>query len=98
MQHFIDVILPLPLERYFTYTVNTAEADFLKAGMRVAVPFGKSKIYTGIVHRVHQENTATYEVKDIEFIIDEQPVVTESQLQFWEWISSYYLCAVGQVM
>jgi primosomal protein N' (replication factor Y) len=98
MQHFIDVILPLPLERYFTYTVNTVEADFLKPGMRVAVPFGKSKIYTSIVHRVHQENTATYEVKDIEFIIDEQPVVTESQLQFWEWISSYYLCAVGQVM
>jgi primosomal protein N' (replication factor Y) len=98
MPHFIDVILPLPLERYFTYTVNPAEFDFLKPGMRVAVPFGKSKIYTGIVHRIHRENTATYEVKDIEFIIDETPVVTEDQLKFWEWISSYYLCAVGQVM
>jgi primosomal protein N' (replication factor Y) len=98
MQHFIDVILPLPLERYFTYTINPSEFDFLQPGMRVAVPFGKSKIYTGIVHRLHQENTATYEVKDIEFIIDETPVVTVDQLKFWEWISSYYLCAVGQVM
>ncbi|WP_438969040.1 replication restart helicase PriA [Nonlabens sp.] len=98
MQYFIDVILPLPLERYFTYTINAAEFEFLKPGMRVAVPFGKSKIYTGIVHRVHQENIATYEVKDIEFIIDEDPIVTKDQLKFWEWISSYYLCAVGQVM
>lgn len=98
MQHFIDVILPLPLERFFTYTINPAESEFLKPGMRVAVPFGKSKIYTGIVHKVHQENTATYEVKDIEFIIDEQPVVTAGQLKFWEWIASYYLCAVGEVM
>jgi primosomal protein N' (replication factor Y) len=98
MQHFIDVILPLPLERYFTYTINPAEFDFLQPGMRVAVPFGKSKIYTGIVHRAHQENTATYEVKDIEFVIDETPIVTLDQLKFWEWVSSYYLCAVGQVM
>jgi primosomal protein N' (replication factor Y) len=98
MQYFIDVILPLPLERYFTYTINAAEFDFLQPGMRVAVPFGKSKIYTGIVYRVHQENTATYEVKDIEFIIDDQPVVTTDQLKFWQWISTYYLCAVGQVM
>ncbi len=98
MQHFIDVILPLPLERYFTYTINSVESEFLKPGMRVAVPFGKSKIYTGIVHKVHQENTATYEVKDIEFIIDDNPVVTGGQLKFWQWISSYYLCAVGQVM
>jgi primosomal protein N' (replication factor Y) len=98
MQNFIDVILPLPLERYFTYTINQVEADYLLPGMRVAVPFGKTKIYTGIVHTVHQQNTATYEIKDIEFIIDDHPVVTQDQLKFWEWISSYYMCSVGQVM
>ncbi|AGC78121.1 replication restart DNA helicase PriA [Nonlabens dokdonensis] len=98
MQYFIDVILPLPLERYFTYSINEAEYKFLQPGMRVAVPFRKSKIYTGIVQKVHQNNTATYEIKDIEFIIDDNPIVTKDQLIFWEWISSYYLCAVGQVM
>ncbi len=98
MQHFIDVILPLPLERYFTYSINEAEYSFLEPGMRVAVPFGKTKIYTGIVQQVHQHNTATYEIKEIEFIIDDNPIITSDQLKLWEWISSYYLCTVGQVM
>ncbi|OUS11348.1 primosomal protein N' [Nonlabens dokdonensis] len=98
MSYYVDVILPLPLERYFTYSINKAESQFLEPGMRVAVPFGKSKIYTAIVYEVHHNNTATYEIKDIEFIIDEKPVVTKDQLKFWNWISNYYLCAIGQVM
>ena len=52
--YFIDVILPIPLERLFTYSVTQAEARFLKQGMRVAVPFGKSKIYTALVFKIHQ--------------------------------------------
>ena len=96
--HYVDVILPLPLERYFAYRITTAEADFLKQGMRVAVPFGKSKIYTGIVYRVHEEAPVAYEVKDIELIVDDEPVVTSDQIKFWEWIASYYVCTVGQVM
>lgn len=98
MSYYIDVIIPLPLERLFAYRVTTAEADFLKPGMRVAVPFGKSKIYTGIVHHIHQSPPLSYEVKDIELIIDETPTITIDQLKFWEWISSYYVCSLGQVM
>ncbi|MGJ8684302.1 MAG: replication restart helicase PriA [Nonlabens sp.] len=98
MAHYIDVIIPLPLERLFAYRVTTAEADFLQPGMRVAVPFGKSKIYTGIVHNIHQTAPLNYEVKDIELIIDERPTVTADQLKFWEWIASYYVCSIGQVM
>ncbi|PQJ32807.1 primosomal protein N' [Nonlabens arenilitoris] len=98
MSHFIDVIIPLPLERLFAYRVTAAEADFLQPGMRVAVPFGKSKIYTGVVHNIHQSPPLNYEVKDIELIIDEQPSITIDQLKFWEWIASYYVCSVGQVM
>jgi primosomal protein N' (replication factor Y) len=98
MSYFIDVILPLPLHRYFAYRINKAEADFMQRGMRVAVPFGKNKIYTGIVDRIHNEEPVAYEVRDIEFIVDDEPIVTIDQLKLWEWISSYYLCSEGQVM
>lgn len=98
MSHYIDVIIPLPLERLFAYRVTAAEADFLQPGIRVAVPFGKSKIYTGIVHHIHQSPPLSYDVKDIELIVDETPTVTQDQLKFWEWIASYYVCSVGQVM
>ncbi|SCY09890.1 replication restart DNA helicase PriA [Nonlabens sp. Hel1_33_55] len=98
MSHFLDVILPLPLERYFTYCITAAEADFIQQGMRVAVPFGKSKIYTGIAVGVRQNIEVAYDIKDIEFVIDESPILQEGQIKFWEWIASYYLCSVGQVM
>ncbi len=98
MPHFIEVILPLAVERFFSYRINEQEAAVLEPGMRVAVNFGKSKIYTAIVYRLHQEDVSAYEVKDIEFILDEYPVVTTSQLEFWKWIGSYYMCSVGQVM
>ena len=52
--HYIDVVLPLPLRPAFTYEVNEEQAAFLQAGMRVVVPFGKSKIYTAITIKVHE--------------------------------------------
>ncbi len=98
MPFFINVILPLPLEKHFTYSVSRDEAQFLRPGMRVAVPFGKSKIYTGIVAEVHQEDPVIYEAKPIEQILDKNPVVTEGQLKLWRWIASYYMCTEGEVL
>lgn len=98
MVHFIDVILPIPIEKLFTYSVSKTEAEFLKSGMRVAVPFGKSKIYTAIVHDIHNNSPQTYEAKEIHQILDEVPLVTLQQLKLWEWIASYYLCTLGDVM
>lgn len=98
MSHYINVILPLPLEKHFTYSVSAAEADFLRPGIRVAVPFGKSRIYTGIVVKIHQEDPKVYEAKPIEQILDEAPVVTENQLLFWQWVASYYMCTEGEVL
>jgi primosomal protein N' (replication factor Y) (superfamily II helicase) len=98
MPFFINVILPLPLENHFTYSISEAEAKFIKPGMRVAVPFGKSKIYTGIVSEVHQNDPKIYEAKSIEQILDETPVVTEAQLKFWSWIAAYYMCTEGEVL
>ncbi|MFW2348446.1 MAG: replication restart helicase PriA [Wenyingzhuangia sp.] len=96
--YFIDVLLPLPLERQFTYRITQEESDFLEIGMRVAVPFGKSKIYTGIVYKIHQQEPQIYDAKDIEQILDDTPILTELQLKHWAWISSYYMCALGEVL
>ena len=98
MLHFIDVILPIPIEKSFPYGITAAEADFLKSGMRVAVPFGKSKIYTAIVHSIHNQEPLVYEAKDIHQILDEEPLVTQNQLKHWEWIADYYMCTLGEVM
>lgn len=97
-KYFIDVILPIPLERLFTYSVTKAEASFLEQGMRVAVPFGKSKIYTALVFNIHQKAPEVYEAKDIHQILDERPVITSTQLKLWQWISRYYMCTLGEVM
>lgn len=98
MQHFIDVIIPIPLPKLFTYSITLSEANFLSVGMRVSVPFGKSKIYTGIVFRIHNEAPVAYEAKEIHQILDDAPIVNEKQLQLWQWISKYYMCTLGDVM
>ncbi|GAA3508161.1 primosomal protein N' [Aquimarina addita] len=98
MSYFIDVILPIPLEKEFTYSVNKDEFVFLKPGMRVAVQFGKSKVYAALVTKIHQVAPLVYEAKEIEHILDESPIVTSHQLELWSWIATYYMCSKGEVM
>ncbi len=90
--------MPIPLQKLFTYRITAAEADFIKIGTRVAVPFGKSKIYTAIVYEKHFEEPKAYEAKEIYQILDEIPIVTDVQLKQWHWISSYYMCSLGDVL
>ena len=96
--NYINVILPIPLQKLFTYRINEAEHDFIQVGMRVAVPFGKSKIFTALVYEKHENEPKAYEAKDIYQIIDEEPVVTAPQLDHWQWIADYYMCSLGDVM
>ncbi|MEC3966912.1 replication restart helicase PriA [Flagellimonas halotolerans] len=98
MDYFLDVVLPIPLEKLFTYKISQAEADFIQEGMRVAVPFGKSKIYTALAYRVHQNAPEAYQPKEIYQILDEQPVVTQIQLKHWGWVAKYYMCTLGEVI
>lgn len=98
MLHFIDVILPIPVENDFTYSISEAEATYIKSGMRVAVPFGKSKVYAAIVIQVHTQAPTIYEAKEIEHILDEEPLVTQEQLALWSWMASYYMCTKGEIM
>ncbi|MFC0077230.1 primosomal protein N' [Flavobacterium procerum] len=94
---FIEVILPLSLAKTFTYRVSEAEFHFIKKGMRVVVPFGKSKMYTALVLSVHQNAPTLYEAKEIHQIIDEKPIATEIQIKHWLWIADYYMCGIGDV-
>ncbi|MEC5166953.1 primosomal protein N' (replication factor Y) [Flavobacterium sp. PL11] len=95
--YFVEVILPLSLAKTFTYSVTEAEFHYLKIGMRVAVPFGKSKIYTALAIELHQNKPVLYEAKEIHQILDEKPIVTKIQIAHWQWIASYYMCAIGDV-
>lgn len=95
--YFVEVILPLSLSKTFTYRVSEAEYSYIKKGMRIAVPFGKSKIYTALAIELHQNEPALYEAKEIHQILDETPLVTEIQIAHWQWIASYYMCAIGDV-
>ena len=94
---FADIILPIPFDS-FTYLVPPSLETRVMRGCRVVVPFGKNKIYTGVVVRVHAQQPVGVEVKEILEVLDERPVVNERQFSFWQWIASYYLCPLGDVM
>ncbi len=94
---FVEVILPLSLAKTFTYRVSEAEFHFIKKGMRVAVPFGKSKIYTALVIDMHQNEPSLYDAKEIHQILDERPIATETQIKHWLWVANYYMCGIGDV-
>src|SRR5690606_14273606 len=90
---FVEVILPLALNKTFTYSVSEAEFYFIKPGMRIAVPFGKSKVYTALAVEVHQNKPLLYEAKEIHEIIDEKPIANHYQIKHWFWIAEYYMCS-----
>ena len=97
MNFFIEVIVPLSLPKTFTYRVSEVEFSFIKKGMRIAVPFGKSKIYTALAIDLHQNAPTLYEAKEIHQILYEKPIVNEFQISHWFWIASYYMCNIGDV-
>lgn len=94
---YADIILPLPLDSLFTYSVPDSLAGRVGQGVRVLVPFGKSKTYVGLVVRTHN-NKPDFKVKDISVVMDDAPVVNSVQLDLWRWMADYYLSSVGDVM
>lgn len=95
---FVEVLLPLNLNKSFTYRVPRSLSSEISAGQRVAVPFGKNKLFAGIVLKIGNIPPKEYTAKYIIEIIDNEAVVLPYQLEFWQWISSYYMCSLGQVM
>ena len=95
--YFADVILPLALNKLLTYSIPASLGNEVAVGKRVTVPVGK-KNYTGLIRRIHCNPPEGYAVKDLSAVLDEQPTVTEKQLQHWEQLAGYYLCSAGEVM
>ncbi len=95
---FVDVILPLALPRLYTYSVPEEYEGMVETGKRVVVQFGKKKLYSAIVHDVHDRAPEKYQTKDILQVIDDEPLVVQSQIRFWEWMAEYYMCTLGEVM
>ena len=96
--YFADVLLPLPLPNLFTYRLPCDMAETVRFGMRVVVPFGKNKLYSALVIKIHTEAPKQLSTKYIVDIIDDSPVITENQFRFWQWIADYYICTLGEVM
>ncbi len=107
---YADVILPLALPKPYTYSIPPELSGRIKTGQRVLVQFGGSssktnskgegwgKQYSAIVKKIHSSPPANYLPKKIESILDEEPLINEMQFAFWEWMSSYYMCTMGEVM
>ena len=94
---YADVVLPLPLEGFFTYSIPESFLQEGLVGCRVVVPFGKTKTYVALVVRIHDTTPKGYKVKPLKQRIDQSPIVNALQLNLWTWISSYYLSAMGDI-
>lgn len=95
---YADVILPLPLENSYTYSIPSDLEKAVTSGCRVIVHFGKKRYYTAIVMEVHEHTPdSVFETKEIYALLDATPVLRRPQLRFWKWIASYYLCKLGDV-
>ena len=93
---YIDVILPLPLDGTFTYSIADALAPKVLPGIRVLVPLGRSKTYTAMALRIHDDKP-DFETKEIIGIMDDTPVLLQRQLRLWQWIADYYMAPLGDV-
>ncbi len=93
---YVDVILPLPLDSLFTYSVPASMQDKVKPGCRSLVPFGRAKTYIALIVKAHSDKPS-FAVKDIKMVMDDTPIVADSQLKLWRWIASYYMSPLGDV-
>lgn len=94
---FVDVILPVPIPGYFTYRVPRDWESVIQNGLRVVVPFGSSKVYTGVIVSVHETPPKNYQAKYLLEVLDEYPLVNSNQLKLMNWVSAYYMCTPGEV-
>jgi primosomal protein N' (replication factor Y) len=96
--YFIDVVLPVPIPQHFTYRLSREVAPYVKKGARVVVEFGKSRIMTALVVKLHNTPPQNYQAKYIQELLDTEPVVTADQLWLFQWVADYYMCSAGEVL
>ena len=93
---YVDVILPRPLDGFFTYAISSDMSSGVKLGIRVLVPFGASKTCTAMVVRMHDDKPA-FETKQVLQVVDDMPMLLPQQLDLWKWIAQYYMAPIGDV-
>jgi primosomal protein N' (replication factor Y) (superfamily II helicase) len=97
LPEYADIILPLAVPQYYTYKIPSALVKKVCPGIRVTVLLGHRKIYTGIIRKLHDQPPVGVQLNEIISILDEKPLISGKQLEFWEWIADYYLCTPGEV-
>ena len=96
---YADLILPVPLNQTFTYIIPDAMEGSVQVGQRALAPFGRNHTYTGIIVGLSPHRPATdYELKPIQQVLDSGPIIRHPQYPLWQWMASYYLCPIGDVM
>lgn len=95
---YVEVILPLPLPGTFTYSVPEDFQEYACPGHRVVVSFGKTRFHTGVIRRITEKHDHISRVKPIIDALDLEPIVSEDQFLFYEWLSEYYLCTIGETL
>lgn len=98
MPTYVDVILPLALPKALSYELPEQATGEVAVGMRVVVPLGKRKLYTGIVERIYQAEELDHPTKKVIGREDDYPLIGPKQLSLWNWIAGYYFCTTGEVM
>jgi primosomal protein N' (replication factor Y) len=95
---YVEVVLPLPIPRLFTYRLSEEMNELAVVGKRVFVVFGSRKVYTALIVNITSEPPKVYEAQYVLAFIDDSPLITPQQLKFWQWIADYYMCTLGDVM
>ena len=95
---YVNVIIPIPISSDITYVVPDNYIDSLEIGKRVLVPFGNTKSRIGIIKELLYEFNSEFELKEIIKVLDDQPIINQNHIDFWTWISNYYVSPIGMVM
>ncbi len=97
-KHYAHIILPLALDKQYTYEVPEEFLPDVEIGKRVQVQFGAKRMYAGIVLDVFQQVPPEHRTKPILSILDDSPILHKEHLRLWQWIADYYMCSLGEVM
>jgi primosomal protein N' (replication factor Y) len=95
---FADVIVPVAVPNLFTYRVPREFANAVRLGARVIVQFGKTKVVTAVIARLHNQPPQKYQAKYILELLDDAPLVMPTQIELFQWIAEYYMCHIGEVL
>ena len=97
---YAEVAVPLNVRQTYTYRLPAALAERARPGCRVLVPV-RQKLVTGYVVAMHDEPGEGLEasaIRDVEQLVDDEPVVTADVLELTRWVADYYYAPWGECL